>query len=49
MSSKKKFSIIEQIAERKQFMFIKEKLIHMLQFYKRNKNTKDDNENDNEE
>jgi len=32
MSSKKNSSILEEVAGRKQYMFIKEKLIHMLQF-----------------
>ncbi len=35
MSSKKNLSVLEEIAERKQYMFIKKKLIHMLHFYKK--------------
>jgi len=41
MSSKKNSSILEEIVERKQYMFIKEKLVHMLKFYKKNKTTDD--------
>jgi len=40
MSSKKNSSILEEVAGRKHYMFIKEKLIHMLKFYKRKKATK---------
>jgi len=41
MSSKKNSSILEEIVERKQYMLIKEKLVHMLKFYKKNKTTDD--------
>jgi len=44
MSSRKNSSILEQIAERKQYMFIKEKLLHMLQFYKKKKTTDENDE-----
>jgi len=44
MSSRKNSSILEQIAERKQYMFIKEKLVHMLQFYKKKKTTDENDE-----
>jgi len=29
-------AILEEVAARKQYMFIKEKLIHMLKFYEKN-------------
>jgi len=41
MSSKKNSSILEEIAKRKQYMFIKEKLVHMLKFYQKKKTTDD--------
>jgi len=44
MSSKKNSSILEEIAERKQYMFIKEKLVHMLKFYKKKKTTEDNDD-----
>jgi len=49
MSSKKNSSVLEEIAERKQYMFIKEKLIHILKFYKRKKTIEDNVDTPNEE